>query len=445
MTGRSTASAVCGLLALMSSACAGSLAEDGGASDLGDVGTSRDVGFDGGHLDAGHPDAAEADAAEADAGPVDAHDAGALDSGAPDLGRRDVGVSDGGLPTWRLGLAQWEWTEIQGTSLSNQPVIDPINGGMVTPRSRIDAWNGLSANRDNGDVYLACAGGHADWAGNEVYGIDLDRDQPEWRILRDPTDGAFIVTDQAYYTDGRPSSTHLYYALHFVRSRDRIFKMSAGSVWGSGNGNNNNVDAFDLATNDWDPAGTWAASAPGGGAIDRPYAQDPTTDDTYTFSVGSFRVWTASTGAWNTLAARPSYANDDIVSRSPSAVDPTRQQVLFTRNAYRVGQLQGLLLSFAGTLTDVTFTGPEAAAAISGQSGMEYLPGEDAFLLKSSDAGEVIRIDPVSFEATALATSGTAPPDAVNGVYTRWLYLPRLRGFAYLPHGTANFWFLATE
>jgi len=355
-------------------------------------------------------------------------------------------VWDGGVPSWRQGLVKWQWVELPGTSLSNQPVADPFNTStMVTPTARIDAWNGLSANRDTSEVYLACAGGHGDWAGNEAYAIDLSADLPRWRLLRGPTPGNQISNDVAYYADGRPSSTHLYYALHFVRARNRIFKMSSGSVWGSGNGNNNKVDGFNLATNDYDPMGTFADVPGGGGAISRPYAYDPNTDDAYTFAAGQFRKWTAATAAWSNVAARPSYANDDIVQESPSAVDPTRQRVLFTRNAYRTMQRQGLLLTFGGSLTDAQLNGPAAAQANGGANGMQYVPTEDSFVLKTGTAGEVVLLNPDTFEARVQATTGTAPPNAVNGVYTRWLYLPRLRGIAYLPRGSANFWFLATE
>jgi hypothetical protein len=76
---------------------------------------------------------------------------------------------------------------------------------------------------------------------------------------------------------------------------------------------------------------------------------------------------------------------------------------------------------------------------------LRVLPAEDAFLLKTSTAGEVSRIDAATLDVTTLTTSGTNRPDAVDGVYTRWLYLPLLEGFAYLPHGKANFWFLASE
>jgi hypothetical protein len=350
------------------------------------------------------------------------------------------------VPAWRQGLAKWQWVELPGTSLSNQPVPNPSTGDLETPSQRIDAWNGLAANRDNNRVYLACAGGHADWAGNEAYEIDLQLDQPRWRLLRNPTAGKDVLFGQSYYADGRPSSTHLYYALQFVRARGRVFKLSAGSLWGSGNESNSKVDAFDLVVSDWDPAGTYAEGVPGGGAIDRPYAQDQTTDDAYTFFGGAFRRWSAATATWESLAPRPSYANDDIVSGSGSAVDPTRQAV-FVRNAYRTATREGLALTFGAspTLTDVTFTGPASSTVTTSATGVQYLPGEDAFLLKTGTGGEVARIDAATLVVTSLTTSGPTPPDAVNGVYTRWLYLPRLKGLAYLPHGKANFWFLASE
>jgi hypothetical protein len=381
-------------------------------------------------------------------GGADAGDAGAGGGGGSAAGGGTGGGGgvpvDGGVPSWRLGLSAWQWVELTGTSLSTVPIADPFSGAMVAPTARVDAWNGLAADPDTNRVYLACAGGHADWAGNEVYELDLGVDPPRWRVLRGPTPGAAIVTNQPYYTDGRPSSTHLSYALHFVRGRGRIFKFSAGSVWGDGNSNNNNVDAFDLAAGDWDPPATWAAASSQGLAIDRPYAQHPTTGDVFTFIAGAFRKWSAATATWESLAARPSYANDDIVQASGSAVDPVRQRVVFLRNAYRVPVRQGLQLTFGGNLSDIPFTGPAVDKVIVPQVGVQYLPGDDVLLVKTAKGGEVVRVDP-SYVVTAQPTTGPTPPDAVNGVYTRWLYLPRLGGLLYLPRGSANAWFLATQ
>lgn len=318
---------------------------------------------------------------------------------------------------------------------------------MVAPTQRIEAWNGLAINRDNNRVYLACAGGHGDWAGNEAYEIDLQADQPRWRLLRGPSPGNTISTDVDYYSDGRPSSTHLYYALHYVRSRGRIFKLSAGSNYGSGNKSNAFVDAFNLTNNDWDPQGTYTSAPAGGPNIDRPWAQHSETDDAYTFTAGAFRKWTSATAAWDTLAMRPSYANNDIVTGSASAVDTMRNQVLFAKNAYRINQRQGLLLTPnpSSTVTDVTYTGPHAATMAENGAGMEYVASEDAYFFKSRMGATVVKVNPMTFETSEQTTTGTAPPNGVNGVYTRWRYAPLLRGFVYLPSGSSNFWFLSTQ
>ena len=347
---------------------------------------------------------------------------------------------DGSVPSWRTSIVKWQWVELPGTTLADVAVKNPVNGETVHPNGRIDAWNGLAANRDDDRVYLACAGGHADWAGNEVYMIDFALEKPTWTMLRAPT--TTIATDVPYYSDGRPSSTHLYYALQFVRAKNRIFKMSAGSVWGSGNSNNTFVDAFDLAKGDWDAKGTWTDS-PAGNAINRPYAQDPVTDDVFTFGAGKFWRWTSSTGTWKSLGDKPSYANDDIVGGAPTVADPVRARAVFFVNAYKPGQ--GLAVAYAGGVTDLTVGGPAAAQVTKTQNGIQFVPSEDAFVLKTDKGGEVVRIDPTSYAATVLPTTGPTPPDAINGVYTRFLYLPYLKGIVYLPSHAANFWFLATE
>jgi hypothetical protein len=230
--------------------------------------------------------------------------------------------------------------------------------------------------------------------------------------------------------------------------------MCAGSIWGSGNEANNKVDGFDLKKNDWDPEGTWAET-PGGSPpsptadhpiIARPFAQHPETEDIYTYFTGAFRKWSAADATWSALAARPGYANDDIVSESPAAVDPTRSRVLFSFNAYHVAEKQGLSYDIVGgTLTDVTYTGSAAATAVGGSKGLVFIPTEDAYFMKLPAGKAVARVDASTYEVTDLATTGPTPPDAVNGIYTRWLYLPRLKGVAYLPSGAANMWFLATD
>lgn len=360
----------------------------------------------------------------------------------------DGGV-DGGvpsLPAWRLGARKWEWLELRGSSLYALSVTNPVTGATVHPASRLESFTGVAVDRTTNRLYLAGAGDPNDWAGNEAYELDLSADQPRWRLLRESTLGSSLIPGAAYNADGRPAASRIYSSLYFVRARGRIFRLAAAWVWGGTPGGFSTVDAFDLAANDWDPAGTYPSGAPHGDTVDRPAAQHPLTDDVYTYFQGSFRKWSAATATWSVLAPKPNGASDTAVLGSPAAVDPVREQVLFTRFVSPMSNTQGLRLSLGASpsTTEVAFTGP-GAHLIRDHCGMDFVPSEDAFFVKAELTSQVYRVDPTTFETTVQQTTGALPATAVNGIYTRWVYLPALKGIVFVPNGTANAFFLATE
>src|SRR5690606_3388344 len=73
-------------------------------------------------------------------------------------------------PTWRQSMGRWQWKQIPGTDLSSVAPNPRVPGALS---ARIDAWNGLAADTRGSLLYSAANGGHADYAGNEVYEIDL--------------------------------------------------------------------------------------------------------------------------------------------------------------------------------------------------------------------------------------------------------------------------------
>lgn len=79
-------------------------------------------------------------------------------------------------------------------------------------------------------------------------------------------------------------------------------------------------------------------------------------------------------------------------------------------------------------------------------SGMVYEPWLDAFLVRLSGAGgTVYRIDAQTFAVDTLPTSGgSAVPNAINGVWRRFLFAPKLGGIVYAPAYSSNMWFLRT-
>lgn len=359
-----------------------------------------------------------------------------------------VATPEPGTPEWRQGMSVGQWKEIPGTSFADVPIFDSVEQSMRTPNGRIDAWNGLALNRANGDVYLARAGGHADWHGNEVYKLVLAADEPAWAVIRQPTPAEDILWGSSYYADGRPSSTHLYYALHHCPQRGRLFTYYSGSLWGSGNEANSNVDAFRLEDNDWDAEGTYDATPGSGTVSDRPMCQDPRSSDVYTTTGGYYRRWRESDATWEQLGPIQSGSGGDIHSASPSAVDTTRDRVLFARNSYRVAQLQGAAVDQStGLAQEVTFSGARAADVVAAVGcGMEYIEPLDVYLLKTRTAGDLIQIDAETLVATTRTTSGgSSIPGSANGNYTRFKYVPSLGGCIYLPRHASNLWFLALE
>lgn len=339
-----------------------------------------------------------------------------------------------GLPAWRQGMAQWEWRAIPGSALSSvQPAPQP--GGYYS--ARIDAWCGLAAGVD-GKVWIAANGGHADYAGNEVIGIDLMLDVPSWGLLRDPTPMAQVSTNETHYADGRPTSSHTYYSLHHIAARGRVFRFSFGSAWGDGNFGRANVDAFDLASNDWDAKDSWAP-VPGGVNIARSIAKNAVNENVYTIGANfAVQEWEEATATWR---ARASVDNNH--DYAASAVDTLRNRVFW------VGSYGGapapLLFDIAGNTASYPALSGSTAGFTGGYNCMEYEPSLDRFILKNSSGGEVVLVDPSTFAFSLQPVTGAGLlPNAVNGVNGRFRHVAALGGCVYYPKYSAGMWFLRT-
>lgn len=352
-------------------------------------------------------------------------------------------------PAWRKALARWEWKQIPGSDLSSV-VPNPRVPGSLS--ARIDAWNGLAADTRNNRLYSAANGGHADYSGNEVVELDLASAAPAWRMLRAPTPAESIVASDYnkriyadYYLDGRPASTHTYYALQFIASRNAIFKFGAGSLWGTGNESNWKTDAFSLASSDWYGAGAWPDIMDShGGNIATPVCKNPQTEEVYVATPGNLRRFDPASGSYATLASWPE--NSSAVYARACAVDPVRNRVVFFGDVYRM-PTGGLVYNVAtNSMSRIDFTGSASDITAQAYHYAWYEAKIGRFLLKTTSGDKVYSIDPDSFVVAQISTTGgTSMPDAANGVQTRWQRLPNLGGYAYYPRSGSGVWFLAVE
>jgi hypothetical protein len=81
----------------------------------------------------------------------------------------------------------------------------------------VTAWCGAAYDQDSDNYWLATAGGHSDYGGNEVYSGAFNSASPAWTLVRPPSGaiGNVITLDDGQestglYSDGRPRSQHTY-------------------------------------------------------------------------------------------------------------------------------------------------------------------------------------------------------------------------------------------
>lgn len=176
------------------------------------------------------------------------------------------------IPAWRLAMPNRTWAHLTGNTLG---ALDPKLDSLVNPNypgdapwkgvngqeSVISAWSGGAWDEASRSLYIH-GGGHADYAGNEVYkwsaitGQFSRLNKPSGAIgntgtLNDGND----ATNPCYF-DGKPRSAHTYGNLQFVNGEFWSFQ---GSNYAIGFGIRS---AFKLVSNSWvrQTTKTWGAS-----------------------------------------------------------------------------------------------------------------------------------------------------------------------------------------
>ena len=337
-------------------------------------------------------------------------------------------------PAWMAGKAIGEWFEIPGTSGA---------GGAA-----VDAYSGMAINDLTSEILIAAAGGHLDSYDNRVVSINLASDTPSW-TLRLAASKSY-AQNVAYYADNMPASRHIYSSLHFVPQVNRLMLFGARAVYGSA-WDFAKIDAFNLDTNTWDKAGTWADMPAGyyGAAQIRGTGEIVST---------GLKKWSPADRKWSDLVTSP---NGDPV-RWPIAFDARRSQMFnlqwgdgqsydpqrLVASRVPLGSGQQISVSFnpSSAFTQWQNDKPSYAA-------LDYDPDGDRFLFYAGQgdaAGRVYVIKPNDGNVwdMSLLSAGSvkvpASPDNGSGMQNRMRYVPALRGIVLLARGSANLFFLRT-
>lgn len=338
------------------------------------------------------------------------------------------------IPTWLQGKATNTWIEIAGTSTANSNARLSFSGGGIRGT----------------ELLIACAGGHGDYSGNQVTGIDLLADAPAW-VTRKALSTPRI--DDSHYADGTPTSRHTRWTTHFVPSKNRLMLFGCIDAYGNSNAYGN-VDGFNLDTNTWDAEGTF-----------------PTSGDVYGIQMAAVdeagQPW-RSNGFYNlTTGAAVSTIGTGLFY--PMAYDSARNEFFGLSWGSGDGSGSGLNAHKANsgltTRTAITFSGSATATAAFAANtpygaGMDYDRRNGKYYFYSGKTGATQRVwtitpngtddwvmdilDPTVPDGMTAIPAGITIYDTPGGVYNRWRYVPDLNGFVLMAREQNNIYFLRT-
>lgn len=356
-----------------------------------------------------------------------------------------------GAPAWMAGAMLNQWMEIPGTVYPSNRASESYSGMAVTP---------------NGRIIVAASGGHTDGDSNEVYGIDLAQNAPAWTLLcaASPT----VTYEQPYAPDGKPSARHTYDTPQYVPSLNRVILAGAYAVAKSGNSSFPTVDGFNLSTNTWDRAGTYAYStmSPYPGPVNGVYP--PTGSVGYSggtlmgcmidgdgniWGAGGTHKYTVATNTWS----QPTNGNIST-PRGPWAHDSNRNQAF----GLCFGDGRGYSLNLGvvatkrvGNLISIVNIKPSAASAQFAADKPEYCamtfdPINDQYLYYSgtgTQAGRVYVVKPNTgdtWDMSILPSSGSVRSTGSSGIHNRFQYVAAFKGVVMLPANGSGVYFMRT-
>jgi len=171
------------------------------------------------------------------------------------------------IPTVTTGSSWGAGSSNKGATLS---VLDPNANGITVlgdgQSFLINSWNGGAMRADH-IYYIACQGGHAGWAGNEVYELDLSEENPGWIRSRDPYTPQ--TAGVAYFAANEPNSRHGYHdSVHIPplagsSNGNKWFAHKMMAWYNPGSGATSRATVFDF-TSETDvivPAGSYLAES----------------------------------------------------------------------------------------------------------------------------------------------------------------------------------------
>lgn len=287
------------------------------------------------------------------------------------------------------------------------------SGVMDTTRNRLIVWGG----------------GHNDYAGNELYAVNLD--DLTIQRLNNPTTptnarGICAVTTLANGTPGgTPNSRHTYDGLAYIAHADKMFAFGGSPACAAG-GFSNDTWVYDFATSAWQkkaPTGPIPHTTPG--AVT---AYDDASGMVFVHDDASLYSYDLAMDRYTKLAS------DKIDYHMSAVIDPVRKKLVLIGGgeawAYDIGPGSAYFRQVLSTTGgDIIVNGY--------YPGLAYDPSMDRIV--AWNGGDTVYSLNVATGAWTATTYPGGPGKAQpNGTYKRWSYSPASGVFVLVNSMTQN-------
>jgi hypothetical protein len=320
--------------------------------------------------------------------------------------------SGGALPS-QVGWFAIPNTQLASVCPSPAPLGTSCNGV-------IEAWSGGAADTLRNRLVM-WGGGHTDYAGNEVYALDLNNLTMNRLDNPSAADGNCLET----YSDGNPTSRHTYGGLAYIPTVDKIFA-HGGALFPCGLGS---VATWTFDENTL----AWTRQDPTNGTqivadccnYHSVSAYDNVSDKVYLFDDGNFWRYDYTTNAYQGVGSQ-----DGVNPGVNAVVDEDRRRFFLVGpgQVWQADISSGFPTAFHEIDSQITGCGPMYTVAY---PGLAYDPVEKA-IIGWAGGNTVYVFNPDTMSCTAVSYPGGPPPGAAedNGTFGRFRYFPSLGVFA---------------
>jgi hypothetical protein len=305
-------------------------------------------------------------------------------------------------------------------------------------RNVIAAWNGGIADTKM-DRLIIWGGGHADYAGNEIYAFGLN--PPRIERLNDPspvnTSGKCVET----LSDGKPNSRHTYAGLAYIAYANRMF--SFGGSLNQCGFFSNATWTLDLATLEWKnmkPDGGTPTAASGAIA-----EYDPNSRTVFLLDTADLWQYDYEKNRYKKAGG-----NQAINYHMNGVIDPKRRIFLAIGAAGSPGGgLKAISIEPGSNyaMRDWTSSASNSCGPLLGASypGLAYDPVLDRIVGWPNFGDSVYLLDPDTKSCTAVTLPGGPPdsshqgsPHTSNGTFGRLQYFPGSDVFVLVNQASSN-------